>query len=123
VTLSAKIADVAMAILFLYERLWRDNLSGSEIPYYSISLSVNILLTLMIIGRLVLHNRNIRKAIGASSGHGGLYTAIVTMLVESASLYAVVFLPSLVPLAVNSYVGLIFAIAGEVQVCAVFSFP
>jgi len=43
----------------------------------------------MIVVRLVLHSRNIRTAMGTSNGVGGLYKAIVTMLIESSALYAV----------------------------------
>ena len=56
------------------------------LPYLSISISLNILLTLMIIIRLILHTRNIRIAMGIT-GIGGLSKAIVTMLIESCALY------------------------------------
>ena len=58
------------------------------IPYYSISLSLNILLTLMIAVRLILHARDTRAVMG-KPGIGGLYKAIVAMLAESCALYAV----------------------------------
>ena len=57
-------------------------------PYYSISLSLNILLTLMIVVRLILRARTTRTALGIA-GIGGLSKAIVTMLIESCVLYAV----------------------------------
>ena len=58
------------------------------VPYYAITLSLNVLLTLMIAARLIRHSRNIRKAVGSAAG-GGLYSTVVTMLVESCALYAV----------------------------------
>ena len=58
------------------------------LPYLSISVSLNVLLTLMIVIRLVLHSRRTLTARGAA-GRIGLYRAITTMLIESSALYAV----------------------------------
>ena len=118
---SANIADIALGLSPLYQR----NGPGSPLAtsYYSVSSSLNLLLTLMIIARLVLHSRNFRNAVGASSGAGGLYTAVVTMLVESSALYTVTLLLYFVPAAAHSYVAYIFIAAGEIQVRAVFAFP
>ena len=60
-----------------------------SIPYVSVSISLNVLLTLMIVVRLVLHGRNIRTAIGSPVGINGLYKTIATMLIESSALFAV----------------------------------
>ena len=60
----------------------------SGLAYLSISLLLNVLLTLMIIIRLTLHARNTRAVLGIT-GSGGMYKAIVTMLVESCALYTV----------------------------------
>jgi len=90
--------------------------------YLSISLALSALLTFMIVTRLVLHIRNVRKAIGASAGASGLHLAaatVVTMLIESYALYAVTLLIYIVPWALNSRVQLLFfAITGPVQVIA-----
>jgi len=100
------------------------------IPYLSISVSLNALLTLMIVIRLVLHGRNIRAATGSAAGISGLYKAVSTMLIESCALFAV---SSLVVVAAlvragdlwdraiyypGSYVVDIFPILAEIQVCA-----
>ena len=78
----------------------------------------------MIITRLVLHNRNVRNAIGASSGVTGLYTAIITMLVESSVLLAVGYLLYIIPTAVNSNFALVSStVLGEIQVRVVSSTP
>ena len=63
--------------------------------FLSISLALTILLTLMIIVRLVLHGRSLRQATGSFAGASRPYNAIVTMFVESYSLYAVTFIVSL----------------------------
>ena len=88
--------------------------------YLSISLALNAILTFMIVTRLVLHIRNVRKAIGTSSRAGGLHTTaatVATMLIESYALYAVILLVYIVPWALNSSVQLIFfAVTGPIQV-------
>lgn len=87
-----------------------------EVPYFSISLSLNILITLMIAARLIRHSRNIRSAIGRTSDNG-LYNTVVTMLVESCVLYAVGSLLFLGPLGAKSPIQGIFAPSfGNVQV-------
>ena len=90
----------------------------STLPYYSISLSLNILLTLMIIARLVLHARDTRIALGMT-GIGGLCTAIVIMLAGSCVLYAVSSLLVIGLFVARSGASEIFIpILSETQVCA-----
>ena len=90
VTLKTNIGDLATGILTIRptEGWVKINPWGS-VPYISISLSLNILLTFMIVVRLVLYGRNVRAATGSSAGLGGLYVAISTMLIESSALFAV----------------------------------
>ena len=80
-----------MGILFI-RHAWTPTINWPTLSYYSISLSLNIILTLMIVIRLVLLTRNTRAAMGVT-GTGGLHSAIITMLVESCALYAVGSLP------------------------------
>jgi hypothetical protein len=68
---------------------------ASALSYYSISVSVNIILTVMIIARLVLCRRNIRKAMGDSGELRGPYSSIITMLVESYAPYTAACLVNL----------------------------
>jgi hypothetical protein len=120
VMFSANIAGTVTGILDKEGPNWF--VSAVEIPYYSISLSLNVLLTLMIIARLALHSRNIRNAIGVSSGPGGLYTAIITMLVESSALNAIGYLLSIIPDALDSDITYIFSpLLGHMQVRSVFA--
>ena len=77
---------------------------GVSTAYYSICLSLNILLTLMIIVRLVLHGRNIPQATGASDRTVGLWSNVVTVLVESCALYAAALLLFIIPYATRSYI-------------------
>ena len=93
------------------------------ISYYSISLSLNVLLTLMIVTRLILHSRNIRKAMGTRDRPVGSYLGtIVTILVESSALYAIAFLLYIGPWRADSSVQYIFfPILAEVQVRTILS--
>ena len=87
-TLWANVINIAMGIAINYQNAGAAGVTWSALPYYSISLSLNTLLTLMIVIRLIVHARNTRSALGMA-GIGGLSKAIVTMLVESSALYAV----------------------------------
>ena len=58
------------------------------IPYLSISVSLNVLLTLMIVIRLILHGRQIRAVIGSAVGISGLCKTVSIMLVESCAIFA-----------------------------------
>jgi len=57
--------------------------------YLSIPVSLNILLTLMIVVRLVMHGRNLRATTSYSVGISGLYKAASAILIESCALFAV----------------------------------
>ena len=94
----------------------------SGFPYYSISLSLNIPLTLMIVVRLILHARNIRTAL-EGTGIGGLCKAIITMLIESCVLYAVSSLLVIAPWGASSRIAYTFLpILDQTQVRA-FPWP
>ena len=72
-----------------------------------------------------MHIRDIRNATEASDGPGGLHTAaatVVMMLIESYALYTSVLLAYTIPLAMNSWVAILFAgLTGSVQVHFVFT--
>jgi hypothetical protein len=123
--LSANVVNVAMGIVFIYQTsqpdssIWNSVAINFGLPYFSISVALNILLTIMIVTRLVLHSRNIRAAVGAPPGISGLYKAIVTMLVESSALYAVNSLLFIGPWGAKSHAADIFLpILAETQVRA-----
>jgi len=119
------LASVGMGILFIYQTSQPSSIlnslgSRTGIPYFSISISLNILLTLLIVIQLITHSRNIRKALGAQGG-GGVYNAVVTMLIESSALYAVSSVLFIGPWGANSWVADIFLpILAQNQVIAPF---
>ena len=113
-------SPVAMGIAFACQLRTAPQMSNvwSALPYFSISLSLNVLLTFAIVIRLILHTRATRTALGGS-GMGGLCKAIVTMLVESCALYAVSSLLVIGPWSVGSPItNFPPSIPEETQVCA-----
>lgn len=89
------------------------------LAYFSISVSLNAILTLMIVTRLILHSRKVRNAMGTRARTTRLYKTIVTMLIESSALYAASFLLYIGPWGANSNIAnIFFPILAETQVCA-----
>ena len=92
---------------------------GISLPHLSISVSLNVLLTLMIVIRLVRYSRNICVATGSPAGISGLYKVIATILIDSSALYAVTSLLLIGLWAAGSGVAEIFKpIHAEIQVPA-----
>jgi hypothetical protein len=121
------VTHTGMGIVFICQTLRPGTFSYSSVglslglSFYAISVSLNVLLTLMIVIRLVLHNRNIRSAMGTSHKPGGLYNAVVTMLIESCAIYAVTYLLYIGPWSTKNSAQLIFSpILTVAQVRAVF---
>ena len=92
--LSANLDNIVVGIKFLYQCSQSVGILGFhapvinyEIPFYSISFTLNILLTLMIVARLFLLHRNIRNATNAPIRVNGLYRFIVTSLIGSCAIY------------------------------------
>ena len=129
--------DLGTSIVSLYFQHYGYISSNTGLPriavlYISISVSLNVILTLMIVVRLVLHGRNIRAATGSAVGVSGLYKVVSTMLIESCALFAVSSLLVVGTLAAAGnyvHVGKIvltgdylvntfFPILAETQVCA-----
>lgn len=85
------------------------------IPYFVISLSLNVILTLMISGRIWYYQRTIKPAVGEDSGT--YYTSIMTIFVESAAIYSVTSILLLVTFILDNPINQIWlGIAPSVQV-------
>ncbi|KAF8487757.1 hypothetical protein JB92DRAFT_2820741 [Gautieria morchelliformis] len=70
--------------------------------YYSMTISLNIVLTLLICGRLIYFSRLMRAAFGNEQGAAKLYSGIAAMLAESAAPYTLVGIMFLIPYAQQS---------------------
>ena len=72
-------------------KIWRDATINIGIPY-SISVSLDVLLTLMIIARIVLLSKEVRSSLNAPSRISRVYKMTIAILSESSALYAITFL-------------------------------
>lgn len=83
--------------------------------YLAISLSVNIILTILIAIRLLLYRRTIMASM--PDDRGSDYTSLATIIIESASLYSVFALIFLITYAVNNPINSVFlTVASSSQV-------
>ena len=120
VKLKTNVGDIAFGILAIRPtEEWVKISPWSTLPYISISLSLNVLLTLMIVVRLFLLDRNIRATTGSPGGISGLYKTVSTMLIESSALFTVSSLLVITPLAAgNLVVKMFYCILVQTQVRA-----
>jgi len=109
------LASFTLGILFIYQSSRPVGFLSSALaiadfgtPLFSISLSLNVLLTLMIVARLFVHDRRLRKATGGRVTASGLYKALNTILVESCAVYAISFLLYMGPWVAGSSIANIF---------------
>ncbi len=112
---------VATGILYLVQLSAASPFANTNlnwtIPYISISLGLNILITIAIVLRLLLFRRRIASVLGTT--HGAQYTSVAAMIVESASLYSIFSILLLVPFALGSPVASVFLqVIGQIQGCA-----
>ena len=124
-------------IVFTYTSQIQDSIGNLDITqiislYLAITFSLNVLLTLMIVGRLALCNQEVRAVMGilsrdymgTSSRAGELYKAFATIFVESCAPYAISLLLYLVANGIASPLANIFyPIFIETQVRVALRFP
>ena len=120
--------DVVLAIADTYEdsgtRYNTVTSTNIATSYYSICLSLNVILTFMIVIPLIMHIRNLRAATGTLDGSSGLHAtaaAVVTMLIESCAPYAVTFMIYIIPWALYSPVAYLFPKVGSTMQVRVVS--
>ncbi|EMD39212.1 hypothetical protein CERSUDRAFT_152269 [Gelatoporia subvermispora B] len=68
--------------------LWSTNTINFSVPYWSISMSLNIILTLLLVARLLWMRRRISQVLGPQ--YSSTYTSVAAMIIESALPYALV---------------------------------
>jgi hypothetical protein len=85
------------------------------VSYQAISLSVNVILTILITIRLLMHRRTIMNSL--PEDHAKQYISLATIIVESAALYSVFAVIFLITYAVNNPINQIFlSVASSSQV-------
>ncbi|KAJ7248930.1 hypothetical protein C8J57DRAFT_1239938 [Mycena rebaudengoi] len=94
--------------------IWTTLSVNLAIPYWSISVSMTVILTALIAGRLLFMRYRLRKLMGANTRTP--YVSLSAMLVESAAIYSVNALVFLVSYGVNSSVqNLALPLLGQTQ--------
>ena len=123
--LSANIVNTATGIAAAYYQASQQYSKSISlgIPYFSSSISLNILLTLMIVIRLVLRRRELRDAVGPLFAPNRLYKSIIAILVESCALYSISSILNIGPWCTNNPLQFaFFPILVQTQVRLVSSF-
>lgn len=77
-------------------------------PYYAITISLNVIVTILISVRLLRLSRAISKVLGRDSSR--MYTNVVAILAESAAPYSIVGLMFLIPYAMGSDISIGFGL-------------
>jgi len=87
------LASTAFSILTLFQaerpgaNLWTHTTVQFAVPYWSMTIAINATMTLAIAYRLLSMRRRVTSTLGAE--HGGMYTSVAAMIVESAAIYSV----------------------------------
>jgi len=117
------LGDISMGVMTLFQAsrpgasLWTKVTTNFGIPYFSLSVTLNVLITLLITGRLLLYRHQVRRTLGAANASTVPYVSIVAMITESSMLYAVFSLLFIGPYASESHVSDIFLpILSQIQI-------
>jgi len=98
------IATIILDSLLLFQvaqplaNIWQGSSVVLAIPAYSISIGLNILLTIAICIRLMIQRNRMK-----GSGHSDIYFSLTAMLVESAALYSVIGVVFLITYGMGSF--------------------
>jgi len=119
------LGSISMGVMFLFQSsrpgasLW-DGLSVNfGIPYFSLSASLNVIITILITIRLLLYRRDLSRALGPGQASSVPYASIAAMVTESSMLYAVFSLLFVIPYGANSHISNIFLpILSQIQIIA-----
>lgn len=76
------------------------------VPYYTITIGLNIIITSLICFRLLRLGKAVSKALGRESAR--MYTSVAAMLIESAAPYSLVGIMFLIPYALGSGTAIAF---------------
>ncbi|KAG9222286.1 hypothetical protein CCMSSC00406_0006583 [Pleurotus cornucopiae] len=120
------LASISMGIMTIFQSsrpnasLWTSVTVDFGLPYFSISVSLNVLLTLLILLRLWFHNRSMKQTASMSASRSATpYASIISMLVESSALYAVTSLLFIGSYGAGNNISALFLpILGQTQVIA-----
>ncbi|KAF8573445.1 hypothetical protein K439DRAFT_1375420 [Ramaria rubella] len=114
---------VGLSILTVFQAaqptasIWSKSAVVIAIPYWSLSIALNAVVSLLIVCRMLWHRHSIGKTLGPR--HSALYTSVAAMFVESAAMYAITGLVYIICFARNSNVqNLVLGILCQVECMA-----
>ncbi|KAJ6499038.1 hypothetical protein C8R45DRAFT_1071663 [Mycena sanguinolenta] len=100
---------------------WNTDGVNFTMPYFAMSLALNITVTVLIVVRLMVYRRRIKHALPLGTNHGTPYVSLATMVFESAAIYSVFSLLFLVPFVFGHPLSQLFLQAlSPVQIMASF---
>ncbi|KZT08005.1 uncharacterized protein LAESUDRAFT_677219 [Laetiporus sulphureus 93-53] len=108
------LASFALGIVFLVQTSSSSPFSevNFTLAYFAMTLSLNVIVTLFIVARLLV----LRRRMAAIFGPDSHYTNLASILVESATLFSAFFILFLVPFALNNALSQVFLqTLGQVQ--------
>ena len=76
------------------------------LPYYTISIGLNVLLTSMIVRRVIYLARQVRRTLGEEAGK--MYTSAMAILIESAAMYSITGFMTIIPYGLNADTSIAF---------------
>lgn len=93
---------------------WTEASANFAVAFWSLSIGLNMGLTLLIAGRLLVMRNRVREALGAE--HSTAYTSTLSILIESAALYSICGLVFIILYARNSPVqNIVLPPLGQIQ--------
>ncbi|KZT08377.1 uncharacterized protein LAESUDRAFT_676421 [Laetiporus sulphureus 93-53] len=110
--LAIYLSSIVMAVFFAIQfskpdgSLWNNATVDFSLPYFALSMSLNVIVTTMLVVRLLYMRRRVASALGPE--HGKMYTSIAAIVVESALPYGVVSFIFLVSYGLQSNVSNLF---------------
>lgn len=114
-----------MGIMVLYQTsrpdatLWSNVAINFGLPYFIITISLNVVITSLIAVRLLVYRYRMAQAFPDGNASVAPYASIATLLIESSTLYAIFSLLFIGPYAAGSHLSNVFLpILTQVQVCA-----
>lgn len=100
----AYLATSTLSILTIYQISQPgsnlDDAINLAVPYFALSMSTNLVLSLMIAGRVLAMRQQVVEVLGEE--HARPYTSVISIVIESAALYSVVSLAFLIAYVKNS---------------------
>ncbi|KAF8489954.1 hypothetical protein BU17DRAFT_53348 [Hysterangium stoloniferum] len=76
------------------------------LPYYTLSIALNIILTSCIVGRILFLYRRVHASLGYEAAR--VYTGVLSILIESAALYSIIGFMTIIPYGINAPTSIAF---------------